>query len=331
MCGGCDYLDIQQKSAEAMDAGAKGLMYMFDSPGGQVRGCPELAEYISNLGSKGISTEAFCDSRMCSAAYWLGSATNHITATSSADIGSIGVILPWVDKGKVWEVSGIKWEPIVNEGATLKGAGGGPSLTPEQMSYLQETVNDVAGEFHDFVEAHREDLDRRVFKAGTFFGKKAFNLGLIDEVGSYQKAYDSLLSRVKGQGGGSGRPVPAAETNTGTSMTKEEEQAIRLKERERLSALDKLAYTPECKAIVEKAKADGKEASDIALQIVELVAQDKEIDGIKKGVREGAETGKHIKTLDPEMGESRSDEQGLSKRLVAVFAKRHPEMRQYLN
>jgi ClpP class serine protease len=193
VCGAVDYLDIQKASLAAVKEGAKGVLYDFDSPGGMVRGCSDLAGFIKGLS---VPTQAFTDAKCTSAAYWLASACNGITAAESSDVGSIGVILPWVDKSNLWEVAGLKYEPFVNVGADLKGAGAGPSLTDAQRKYIQETLDFVGKKFQSFISSNRPRVKAEVFRAGTYFGEQALGVGLVDSVGGYAQAHQALLARL---------------------------------------------------------------------------------------------------------------------------------------
>jgi ClpP class serine protease len=339
MCGGTDYLDLQQATQEAIDKKyAKGILYAFDSSGGMVRGCADLAAFIQNLP---VPTAAFTDSRCNSAAYWLASACDEITSSGSADVGSIGVILPWIDKSKVWEVEGLKYEPFVNEGADLKGAGAGPSLTDAQRQHLQESVNFVGEKFQDFVNSNRK-VKTEVFRAGSYFGDQALDVGLVDQVGTFGQAYQSLLTRVKNKNGDRA-PVPTKIQVT--KMTKEELkaqhpelyqalvqenettaqnalEAARVQERNRLAELDALSFTPECKAIVDAAKAGNQTAPQIGVQIAQLLAKDNEHLRMQVGVYRGAKSTSAVANVDPSSAEEPQSEKALAGRLVAHFQKK---------
>src|SRR5262252_110446 len=108
LCGGCDYLDIASAIDDALAAGAEGILFIIDSPGGMATGCPECAARIAELD---IPTVAFTDSIMASGAYYLASGCDYLMASQSADVGSIGVIIPWVDKSKLWDKAGLSFEP----------------------------------------------------------------------------------------------------------------------------------------------------------------------------------------------------------------------------
>jgi ClpP class serine protease len=189
-CGACDYNDLETEIGLALKSKAKALLFTVDSGGGAAIGCAEVANLISSLP---IPTAAFVDNVCASAAYYMASAADYIVCTSSALIGSIGVIVPWVDSSELFSLAGLKFDPITNEGADLKSAGHGPSLTDEQREHLQELVNDRAKEFQEFVAANRpKSLDPEVWRAGAYIGSRAVVLGLADRIGTLQDAYSNL-------------------------------------------------------------------------------------------------------------------------------------------
>jgi ClpP class serine protease len=350
MCGGTDYLDIQKATEQMLGKGARGIMYAFDSAGGMVGGCADLADYIKGLP---VPTEAYSDSKCNSAAYWLGSACNHFTGGQSANIGSIGVILPWIDKSKVWEVEGLKYDSLTNAGADLKGAGAGPSLSDNERKYLQEQVDYMGAKFQEAVKSNRPKIKSVVYRAGTYIGEQAQEIGLIDKVGTYADAHDRFLTRVKK---GSLVPGPAKNKIQGNKMTTDElkaqhpelyaqlvqeqdavlkaardanEAAVRAAttsamamERTRLAGLDALAFTPECKAVVDSAKAGDKGADQIAVQIANILAKENESLRAQVGVYKGAYPASRVGSIDPTMGDNKTPEQELTSRLSGVFQKK---------
>jgi len=192
LCGGCDYLDISSAIDDALSADAQGILFIFDSPGGMATGCPECAAKIAAID---LPKVAFTDSLMCSGAYYLAAGCDYLVAAPSADVGSIGVIIPWVDQQKLWDKAGLKFEPIYSEGDDLKPTMYGPSLTDEQRAYLQQNVNDIAEAFQSHVGNYRQ-LDFSQLKAGAYSGQRALGLNLIDRIGLLQDAYDELSKRI---------------------------------------------------------------------------------------------------------------------------------------
>jgi ClpP class serine protease len=191
-CGGADYLDIESATNEAIEEGARGILYQFDSPGGMSTGCPETAAVIAGVE---IPKVGFSDSMMCSAAYYLGSGCDYLVATESAEVGSIGVIIPWVDSTRAWEMAGLKADPIVSDGDTLKSSFYGPTLTSEQRAHFQQAVDDLGAMFRGHVSEYR-NLDFDTLKAGAYGGARALDLNLVDKLGGYADAYAKLLRLV---------------------------------------------------------------------------------------------------------------------------------------
>jgi protease-4 len=183
-CGNTSYEDITKEIAEAKLLGATRINFIFDSPGGACMGCHEAAEAIAELKNNStIITVAFTEGLMCSAAYYLASGCSAIVATKSAIVGNIGVILPWVDSSGAWEMMGLDFQPITSDGADLKSAMHGPSLSEGQREFLQEGVNRLGEMFREHVKLGRLHLADEVFRAGWYGGTEAQTLGLIDEVG----------------------------------------------------------------------------------------------------------------------------------------------------
>lgn len=191
-CGNTDFNDIKREIGEALGLGAQGILFIIDSPGGMVTGCHECAEVIANCP---VPTVVFTDACICSAAYYLAAGANSIVSSISAEVGNIGVIMPWIDRSKLWELAGVKADPLFNTGADLKPIGREPSLSESQRAYLQEIIDAKAGLFHRHVEDYRA-VDDEVFRAGWYSGKRAVDLGLADYLGDESTAYGVLLSQI---------------------------------------------------------------------------------------------------------------------------------------
>ena len=74
-----------------------------------------------------------------------------IAAAPSAQVGSIGTILPLVDVSGAWEQRGWKPAYITHSGGDLKDATWPPSFTEAHRAHLQEMVDDHFGQFRDHV------------------------------------------------------------------------------------------------------------------------------------------------------------------------------------
>lgn len=187
------YSTITAETTAAVEAGARGIVYHVDSPGGTVSGCVETAKMIANLP---IPTIAHCHGLACSAAYKLAAGCDAIVATESATVGNIGTIMSWMDCSEFWRSNGIEFKAIVSEGADLKSTF---HLEPDeaQVEFLQESINEAGKAFRDHVAAGRAaagaTLSDEVWRAGWYSGKRAGELGLIDDIGDAESARQRLL------------------------------------------------------------------------------------------------------------------------------------------
>ena len=188
-CGNTGYEQVVEE-AQIANEKADGAVFVIDSPGGMAVGAQEAASAISNMT---IPTAAFTDSLSASAGYYLASGADYLVASPSAVVGSIGTILPWVDSSKQWDLQGIEFDPIINDGADLKDTMHGPSLASDQREFLQEHVNDLAAQFQDHVASHRE-VDDEVWRAGFYIGDRAVDMNLVDDVGSLELAHEFASS-----------------------------------------------------------------------------------------------------------------------------------------
>ena len=192
-CGACDYDDIASELRQVA-ASADAVMLHVDSPGGMASGNQEAAMAFAALT---VPTMVYVDGMAASAAYMISAGADLIVASPSATVGSIGVLIPWVDESERWQAFGIDYRPIISAGADLKGAGYGPSLTEAQIEHLQQDVDDLGEAFRGHVSASR-NVDDEVFRAGSYRGERALSLGLVDAIGSEDEARQALLARLRG-------------------------------------------------------------------------------------------------------------------------------------
>lgn len=184
----CDYGDwvtgynyINQYLAKANnDPFVDEIVLDIDSGGGYVKGLDDVIETIANL-SKPITTYASGD--MYSAAYYLGSSTNNITAEKDSGVGSIGVYVVHSEDSKALE----KWGETYSifRSGKWKGAFNWFSpLAKHEKERLQQGVDEAASLFFNHV-AYKRDIDTMTiagWQGDTFTATKAKELGLIDEI-----------------------------------------------------------------------------------------------------------------------------------------------------
>lgn len=190
------YSTIQSELAASIGEGALGVLLHIDSPGGTVAGNLETVEMIKGIP---VPVAAHCSGLACSAAYKIASASGHIVATKSSEVGNIGTIMSWADCSGFWAEMGIEFKALVSEGADLKSTF---HLEPDQtqLAFLQDRVNEAGEQFRNFVIEGRglagATLDPEVWRAGWYSGEKALSLGLIDDIGNESLAISALRDMV---------------------------------------------------------------------------------------------------------------------------------------
>jgi signal peptide peptidase SppA len=194
--GVTDIDDISEMvQAAVSDPTVKGIFYDVASPGGGVTGIPEAAAEIRKAAQKKPSV-TFTDEHMASAAYWLGSGARAIYATQSAQVGSIGVYMAWLDRSRMYDMAGVRVE-LIKQGKFKAMGIDGLSLTDEQRELLQSEVDEVAGWFKGAVRKHRGDVPVESMEGQTFFTEKALKAGLVDRMGDRTAAFRELESMIR--------------------------------------------------------------------------------------------------------------------------------------
>lgn len=180
-----------------------------DSPGGAVRGTPELAAKIfAARGQKPII--AVANSLMASAALWIGSAADEIVATPSAAIGSIGVLAIHTDTSKADAKEGVKRTILTT--APYKAELYKP-LTEEARARVQAELQTLHEMFVGAVAKHRGVTTAKVesdFGQGrTLLAAEALQAGLVDRIATL----DQVLAEL-----GAGSQVAGSQITAASSL-----------------------------------------------------------------------------------------------------------------
>jgi signal peptide peptidase SppA len=151
---------------------------MIDSPGGSVSGVSELADAVA-AASKPV--KAFVTGSAASAAYWVASQADSITAGKTSQVGSIGTVLVLHDTSAAAEAEGVKVHVISSH--ELKGIGvDGAPLTDTQRAEVQRMIDSLTAVFVDAVASGR-GVDRKTAEAWAtgqvWIGAEAQARGLV--------------------------------------------------------------------------------------------------------------------------------------------------------
>ena len=252
--GMTSYTRIRDMAAAALrDDSVREILLHIDSPGGMVKGCFDTVDFLAEARERKPIT-AFADGQMTSAAYALGSAATRIISSDTSNIGSIGVLMMHVDRSAFLRDRGINVTYIKSGEDKDLGAENKP-LSDEDRAKLQAHVDSVAERFFARVNANRQGLSVdtvRGLEAGVFLGAQAQEIGLIDEINSYQDTLSALTEQPYGSWHRAGAATMQADTPEGeTEMTDEDRNTLAL-----LVNLHASATVPE---IIERIKSTHKE------------------------------------------------------------------------
>lgn len=171
-----------------VDNSVKGILTVFDTPGGSVAGTADYSDAIAEVGKPHVG---YAQDLICSAGYWAGAQCDKLFCNRSAIVGSIGVISWITDATEYMEKIGIK--DIALTTGEFKAAGD-PSqeATPEIIAYMKGIIDDLYTHFVDAVNKGRSISKANIkgLEAAVFVGEKAQEKGLVDGICSLTDAFE---------------------------------------------------------------------------------------------------------------------------------------------
>jgi signal peptide peptidase SppA len=176
------------------DPAVRAIALDIDSPGGEVAGCFDLADYIRQCAAE-KPVHAILDEMACSAAYALASACSRITIPRTGIAGSIGVIAMHADFSRALDKQGVT-VTVIKHGA--RKADGNPyqPLEGAPLGRIQADIDTLGAMFSDTVARYRNTTPAAIeaMEAGTFLGAEAVAAGLADAVMAPDAALRALLA-----------------------------------------------------------------------------------------------------------------------------------------
>jgi signal peptide peptidase SppA len=168
-------------------ADVRAVVMRIDSPGGVANGMAQASQALRRHADRmGKPLYAYADEQICSAAYGIACAADEIWGPPTAEIGSVGVILPVVDQTKANEEAGLRVELLVTGDRKGDGHPDKP-LDDAAREALQERVDAIGRDFFALVAESRGMSPEAVqaLQAGVFIGAGAVDAGLADGVASF--------------------------------------------------------------------------------------------------------------------------------------------------
>ena len=171
----------------------KGIFLYINSPGGGVYESDELYLKLKQYKEEtGRPVYAYMAQTAASGGLYVSMAADKIFANRMTMTGSIGVIMSVTDTTGLQKLIGIKEDKIT----TGPNKAMGNPLTDEQRQILQSLVDESYDIFVDIVAENRQ-LDeakvREIADGRVYSPKQAKELGLIDEIGTYEEAMQDFM------------------------------------------------------------------------------------------------------------------------------------------
>lgn len=194
---GIPYTTYDQVAAAAdalrSDPNVRGVVLAIDSPGGDAVGVSAAADALAALRAE-KPTAAWTGRMMASAAYFLGSQAQRVTATVDAMVGSIGTVMAIPEFTGLLSRIGINFD-IFRTGPLKYTGNGFEKLSDGQRAYLQSTVEQYGEIFKSAVARGRgrsAEWVNEVASGRTWIAGAAAANGLIDGVGTLSDALGAM-------------------------------------------------------------------------------------------------------------------------------------------
>jgi ClpP class serine protease len=177
---------IAATEAAGRDKAVSSIQYHVNSPGGYVDGVAQAGNAIRMVGKP---TVALVGDMAASAAYWLASQADKITASSIASrVGSIGVAAEELDNTEMLKGMGIQRRVYHSTDAPDKRP---DTSTKEGQAKVVAMLDDLHSVFVKTVAEGRgvsvEDINQNYGRGGVLIAEKAMKAGMIDEIMTYNR------------------------------------------------------------------------------------------------------------------------------------------------
>ncbi|WP_353274686.1 S49 family peptidase [Wolbachia endosymbiont (group B) of Hofmannophila pseudospretella] len=188
MLGMTSYEQIEEQITQALaDSSIETIILEIDSPGGEVNGIFDLADFIYESRAK-KRIIAIANDDAYSAAYAIASSAEKVFVSRTSGVGSIGVIASHIDQSGFNEKCGIKYTTVF-AGSRKNDLNPHEPMTSESLESLQKEVDRLYEMFVQLIARNRGlSIEKiRSTEAGLYFGERAIEIGLADEITTYSE------------------------------------------------------------------------------------------------------------------------------------------------
>ncbi len=160
------------------------VVLRLNNPGGAVHEQGLAASQLLRVRNRGLGLTVCVDSMAASGGYMMACVANRIVAAPFAILGSIGVISVTPNFHRLLDRAGVDVEQFTG-GQFKRTVSVFGQNTESGRAKQAEEINETHDLFKEFVAQHRPGVDiARVATGETWFGTKALDVGLVDELGT---------------------------------------------------------------------------------------------------------------------------------------------------
>lgn len=184
------------EAARASDI--RGILFRIDSGGGSAVASESIHRAVRRAREAGKPVVVSMGSAAASGGYWIALGADEIVAQPGTLTGSIGVLAGKIVSEDLWDDLGVNWGVV----ARSRNAGMWSSLSgysESERSRLNALLDDIYGAFTDRVAEARglpAPAVDDVARGRVWTGGQAKTLGLVDTIGGFDTALESLRRRL---------------------------------------------------------------------------------------------------------------------------------------
>ena len=172
-----------------------GIILHFDTPGGTIDGIQAFADVIKGTEKPIVG---FVDGLCASAGVFAASSCDYMVAQNiTAEIGSIGVMMSFIDAQPYYEQLGFKFHEIYS---TLSPDKNRDFLEAKKGNYepiQKDGLDPYAQIFRNQVKTNRPQVNEESMTGKIYLAEEALKRGLIDEIGGIQIAANKVNELAK--------------------------------------------------------------------------------------------------------------------------------------
>ncbi len=168
----------------------RAIVFRIESPGGGVAASQEIYEEVKKTRKSGKPVVVSMGAVAASGGYYVACGADKIVANPGSITGSIGVISQFMHFNELLDKIGIDATTI--KSGKLKDSGSPfRPMNAEDKKYFQDMIDDVHDQFISAVAEERKlkkEVVRKLADGRVFTGRKAYELHLIDTLGTFEDA-----------------------------------------------------------------------------------------------------------------------------------------------